>query len=280
MMRPPMKATLSIASLRSGTMVFHAGFPGAPSTGGHAPRGWVRSCRCGRTAWTRSCRTAGIRRRPTRRAHAPARSTFGAFGFAEVGVVEPVLVVGPLEHQDEEVAAVLGHAAVDDPLRQVLALVDEHVLRLRRADAVVVERVVGQRRLEHLVPRRLRIARVEEPLAVLGPRDVREAHPAHLVGQILPRGHVAHLHRAPVGAAFRQAVGEERPVGRGRPLPHRHRAVLGDDVGVEHDRRLGRERARAGRPAPAAAVRSCANRTGRPCPPRRAGRRADSSRAR
>ena len=224
-----------------GTIVFHAGVPGAPST-------VVSTARLGAFL---SVRTKSVEPRvPNGRYSASPDSssgrtgavTRGAIGVAEVRVIEAVLVVGALEHQDEQVAAVLGHDAVDDPFRQVLARVDQHVLRLRRADAVVIERVIGQRRLEHLVLRRLRIARVEESLAVLGPRDVGEAHPAHLVGQVLPGRDVAHLHGAPVGASLRQAVGEQRPIGRGRPLSHRHRAVLGDRIRVEHHRGLGGDR--------------------------------------
>ena len=175
MTRPPMKADALDRFLALG----HDGLPRrlCPAR----PARWSTHGAIGRVlvgahehAWSHWCRTAGIRRHPTRRAREPAPSTFGAFGLPEVGVVEPVLVVGALEHQDEQVAAVLGHRAVDDPLGQILPLVDEHVLRLRRADAVVVERVVGERGLEHLVLRRLRIARVEEALAVLASTTMSE----------------------------------------------------------------------------------------------------------
>jgi hypothetical protein len=60
-------------------------------------------------------------------------------GTAEIGVVQAVLVFGTLEHRDEQIAAVLGHIAVDHPAREIVPLVDEPVLRLGRPDPVVVE---------------------------------------------------------------------------------------------------------------------------------------------
>ena len=159
--------------------------------------------------------------------------------IAEIRVVQAVLVARALGHHDQQVAAVLGDDAADDPAGQVLALVDEHVLGLRRADAVVVERLPRERRLEHLVLRRLGIARVEEALRVLRPRDVREAHPVHFVRQVPARGDVAHLDRAPVGAALGEAVREQLRVRRGLALRQRDRAVLRDRVRIDHQRRLG-----------------------------------------
>jgi hypothetical protein len=61
-------------------------------------------------------------------------------------------------HGDDQVLAVLGGRTVDEPGRQVLAFVNQPILGLRRADAVVVEGLPGQGGFERLACRRLRVA--------------------------------------------------------------------------------------------------------------------------
>ena len=123
--------------------------------------------------------------------------------------VQLVVVVGAAERADENVAAVFADRRVDDPGRMILALIDQDVVGLRRADAVVIDRLVGQRRFEDLARRRLGIPRIEEALRVVRPRQIREAHPGDHVAQVLAGRDVADAQRLPVGAAFRDRVDDE-----------------------------------------------------------------------
>ena len=77
------------------------------------------------------------------------------FRIAEVRKVQPVAVRRPLEQPNEQVSTVVAHRAADEPRRQIGPREDQTVLGLRRAEAVVVERVVGERSLQGLAWRRL-----------------------------------------------------------------------------------------------------------------------------
>ena len=106
---------------------------------------------------------------------------------------------------------------------------------------MVVQRLPGQRGLEHFALRRFGIAGVEEALRVLRPREVGKTHPSDFVGKVLALVEIADVDRLPVGAPFREPVREHSSIGRRHPLRERHRAVRREDVGIEHERRRCRQ---------------------------------------
>src|SRR6185436_9412512 len=160
--RPPMNAMFSIASLRSGTIVFIAG----------GPVRLMSTAAMMRLGASLSERRNSVEPLVPNGAYSASLTSKSALiGAVTFGDVEAVLVLGPFRHDDQEIPAVLRNDGVDHPAWAILALVDQRVLRLRRADAVVVHGVSGQRGFEHLVLRRLRIAGIEEALAVPRPRD-------------------------------------------------------------------------------------------------------------
>jgi hypothetical protein len=90
-------------------------------------------------------------------------------------------------------------------------------------------------RLELVLAARLVVALVIEASAVVAPGDAGELGPANLVREVLAAVDVAHLDRAPVGAAVGQRIGEALPIVAGRGLGQRHRSVGGERVGVEQE---------------------------------------------
>ena len=110
-------------------------------------------------------------------------STGMAYGSARSRTSDPLPFVGPLGDGDDQVAAVVGDRAVVTPLGMLRPPIDQHVGRLRRAEAVVAELVVEVQRLELGPGCRLVEAAVEEALAVLGPGGAGELGPFQLVGQ-------------------------------------------------------------------------------------------------
>jgi hypothetical protein len=59
----------------------------------------------------------------------------------EVDVVQLVVVVGAAIGANEHVSAVVTDGGVDDPRRMILALIDQLIVGLRRAEAVIVNRL-------------------------------------------------------------------------------------------------------------------------------------------
>ena len=98
--------------------------------------------------------------------------------------------------------------AVVLPLGMLGPKVDQHVGRLRRAEAVVAQPVVEVQGLE-LGPRLgLLVAAVEEALAVFGPGGLGELGPAEFVGQHLAGGDFQDVPDGPIGAGLGAAVGQ------------------------------------------------------------------------
>ena len=127
------------------------------------------------------------------------------------------------------------------------AEVDEHVVFLGRAEAVVVEFVVEVQGLELGALLRLLVAAVEEPLVVLGPRGAGELGPAELVGELpvtrkrVPRD-FQNVPDGPVAARLRTAVGHITAVVAEAHLAQRDRAVLGPRVRIQQHPRLAVQR--------------------------------------
>ena len=155
----------------------------------------------------------------------------------EVLDVDPVAAVGPLRHPDDQPPPVVRDDPAETPLLLVLALVDQPVGGLGRAEPVVVEllEVVG---VPELVGARRVVARVVEAAAVGGPGGRGELHPLDVVREVLARGDVADAPLLPVAACLGDSVGEERSVARGDRVRQRDRPVLAQGVRIEQHTRL------------------------------------------
>src|SRR5438270_8359280 len=117
----------------------------------------------------------------------------------------------------------------------IWSCVDLHVLRLRRSHAMVPERLILELDLELLALGRLGISRVEESLAILGPRGAAKLHPADGVGRVRAAGEIADVVRDPVRSALTLAVGEPPPVGRRRKSGERDGTVGRELVGIQNE---------------------------------------------
>ena len=160
-------------------------------------------------------------------------------GFGQVADDDPLPGVGPHDDRDHQVAAVFGNLAFVLPLGMLGPIVDQHVGRLRRADAMVEELVVEVQRLELGAGLGLLVAAVEEALAVLGPGGVGELGPLQLVGQLPAGGDFQDVPDRPVAAGLGAAVGQVLAVVAEAHLAQRDRAVFRPGVGVDQDPRPG-----------------------------------------
>ncbi len=155
--------------------------------------------------------------------------------LADVLDEDAVLRRGAAADVDHQVAAVLGRDPGEVPVLVIGPLVDQRVLRLRRAQPVEVQLVVVVGILVLVRRRRLVVAAVVEAAAVAAPGGARELRPAQQVGQVPAARHVPDVPVLPVGARRRDAVGEVSAVVAERDAGERDGAVLGEGVGVEQD---------------------------------------------
>ena len=178
------RRTCSIAARAPGTIDFHARSPD--------PRSIATTHRFG-AAGPGARTTSRPRHRSVRTPHRPLDD--GAIGardmrrgrIAEIRKVQPVAVGGPFVERDQQVPAIIADCSLTNQVGQVLPLEDQPVVRLRRADPVVVERMTRELRLLSLAGGRLRKTRIEEAAPVPGPGQAREAHPPHASGRSLSR---------------------------------------------------------------------------------------------
>ena len=152
----------------------------------------------------------------------------------EVAHVDLGLAARAPRRGEHEVAPVARHGCGGEELLVLGTLVDELVLVLRPAQAVVVDLaevvlVTGRHRA------RLREARVVEALVARGPGDPGELRPLHAIVQVPRRPHVANEDLLAIAPAPRDRVGEEAAVPRGRGQGEGYRSVGGQGVGVEED---------------------------------------------
>ena len=138
--------------------------------------------------------------------------------------------------------AVLRHLPAETPVLVIVPLINQFVVRLRRADPVIVKF------LEIIYLGHLRgfggliETAVVKALIVLRPRRAGEFHPLQIVAQILAGPHVAHLPFLPIRTGRGQSVGHEIAVVADGEAGQRHRAVGGKFVGIEQHDRFGVER--------------------------------------
>ena len=111
--------------------------------------------------------------------------------------------------------------------------VDQLVLRLRRADAVIIEALAKVGRAEGLARLGRGEARIEKAFAAAVPGGLGKFHPLHRVVQRPAAVDVDQAQRAPVAARILHGIGEIFAVGRGRPFGQRARPVARPAIGVE-----------------------------------------------
>ena len=111
--------------------------------------------------------------------------------------------------------------------------VDQHVGRLRCADAVKKDLLVVVQALELRPFLRLVVAAVEEALVVLRPARAGKLGPLDMVRQVLARLDVPHLPFVPVRPGDRNGIGEELRVVADVKSGGRYRAIFRQQVRIE-----------------------------------------------
>ena len=163
-------------------------------------------------------------------------------GRLQILVEHAVLRVRALRGGNHQITAVVGHTAVEIPILVIGPMINEFVLGLQCAEAMIIEFVeeigLGQPGLFG----RFVVARVKKSLAIFGPGRAGKLHPPDDVRRVRGRSHVAHVNLLPVRAGGGKRVGHEIAVLRDVITFQRHRAVGGKFVRIEQQRRLGVER--------------------------------------
>ncbi len=153
-------------------------------------------------------------------------------------ILDEQLVLGTraLVRGDPQIPPALVEFGVDEERRFFLPVVDQAVGGLRRAKPVVIDLLVLDRRFQRLTGRRLRIASVEEPLAVLRPRQAAELDPTDHVGQFLAAGEFSNPDRRPIGASLGLSVGQVLRIRRRHPRRQLGRSIRPQRVRIDDDR--------------------------------------------
>ena len=140
---------------------------------------------------------------------------------------------------EEQVATILRYMGPEAPVRMVRPLMDQHILRLRRADAMVIDLLVEGQAMELAgIFFRLVVAAVEKPFAVQCPGGGAVFDPFYFIIQRLSGCQVQDPPRLPVRAGLGHAVGQVFPVVTDSHAGQGHGAVLRPGVRIEHDARL------------------------------------------
>ena len=105
-------------------------------------------------------------------------------GFGQVLVEDPILVVGPLPDGQNQVSAILCHLGAEAPVGVVRPLVDQHVVALWRAHAMVIDLLIEVEVLELGSFGRFVEPAVEEAAIVVGPGDAAELDPLEFVVEL------------------------------------------------------------------------------------------------
>ena len=168
----------------------------------------------------------------------------GAFGPPQAQDVDAVPLVDALADREHRVAAIVGNLRAHQAVRKLGTCVDQRVGVLGGAERVVPDGHVLVDAALRGVGVRLGIAAVEEAPVVMGPGSLRVLDPAQVVVELLAAVHLHHVELPPVGARFREPVGEERAVFGERRHSHAGRAVLGEFVRIEQHFPAGRVLAR------------------------------------
>src|ERR1700730_503403 len=103
---------------------------------------------------------------------------------------------------------IVGYLGVEEPILVVGPLVNEFILRLRRAELMKEKLVVVNLRAEFVFLIRFVVAAVKEPAAVFFPRRTREFDPVELIRSVFACLDVAHFPLLPIGTGGRKAIRE------------------------------------------------------------------------
>ncbi len=158
-----------------------------------------------------------------------------AVGFGEVLVEDSVLVVGPFPNGQDQVASVLGDVGIKAPVGVVGPFVDQHIVGLGRADAVVVDFLIQVDALELVAFAGFVKPAVEEASTVVGPRDAAELDPLELVVELASRVDVHHSPGLPVRTRLGHSIGHVPTVVAEGGTGQCDGSVLGPGVGVDQD---------------------------------------------
>ena len=161
--------------------------------------------------------------------------------LAPLAIAQPhhmhfVTAVGALRGRDHHPAAIVRYRRTVAQLGPIGRGIDQLVGRLRRADTVEVDRLIGVERLEFHPFGRLREARIEKS-GIADPRDAGELGPADLVRQHLAGGHIEQADGPPVRTAILDRIGQQLAIVRRLPVGQRGRTVLGPAIRVDQQAR-------------------------------------------
>ena len=162
--------------------------------------------------------------------------------IAEVLIVDAIAAVGPEPDGVDGVASVGADFHGKAPVGMIGPFVDQPVGRLIGAELVVIDFLVVVDLEQRIgAGRRLGIAAVEKPGAVMRPRRARELDPLEMIAAVLLRRYIPDPKFLPVRSAARRAVDQRAPVFGEREDRERDRAVGREGVGIEQDRGLRRQ---------------------------------------
>ncbi len=121
----------------------------------------------------------------------------GILGF-EILEIDTRLNFRALEDRDNEIIAILANVAAKEPILLIGTFVNEHIIRLRRAEFVKVNFLKVISAFQR-VPLRFVVTAIEKSLAVARPGNTGKLHPLEIVGKILHRFDVANFPFLPIG---------------------------------------------------------------------------------
>ncbi len=164
-------------------------------------------------------------------------------GLGQIEIEELILGLRAAPRADHQPVAVVGHLAIEAPFLFVRPLVDELVVRLRRAQQMIEQllKVIDAGQFRLFVG--LVVAAVIEALAIRRPRCGRELDPLQAIVEVATAIHVAHAPLLPIRAGRRQAVSEQAAVRADGATGKGHGAVGGKRVRVQENARFGIQRA-------------------------------------
>ena len=113
--------------------------------------------------------------------------------------------------------------------------VDQLILRLGRADAVIIEALAKVGRPERFAGTGCGETGIEKAFAAPVPGGLREFDPLDGIVERAAAIDVDQAQRAPIAARILHAIGEHPAIGRGRPLRERAGAILRPAVGIEQN---------------------------------------------
>ena len=128
-------------------------------------------------------------------------------GF-QIFIKEAVTRIGAFGNRQQQVATIIGYLGTKTPVLVVRALIDQLILTLRRAQAMVIELLVVVDPRQRPVALGFVITGVENALAAFIPAGGRKLDPVKGVSQLLAGGDIEKMPLLPVRARLRRAIGQ------------------------------------------------------------------------